>query len=58
MCKAVYSRDKYGNIWKHYDSELFPDQRRKVMFTPEMADALPRPIKFKRDHFNQPKEEI
>lgn len=50
--RKAYTRDKYGSIWKHFDSEI-DGARRKIMLTPEMADALPQPIKFKRDDFRE-----
>jgi len=49
--RKAYSRDKYGNIWKHFDSEI-DGARRKIMLTPEMADEL-KPFKFKRDDLRE-----
>ena len=50
--RDAYSRDRFGNIWKHFDSKLFPGQRNKIMLTPEMADKL-KPFKFKRDDLRE-----
>ena len=54
--RPVYTRDRFGNVWKHFDSELFPDQRRKIMLVPVVLGAMIADgfvFKFKRDDFRE-----
>ena len=56
MRRPVYTRDRFGNVWKYFDSELFPDQRRKIMLAPVVLGRMIAEgfvFKFKRDDFRE-----
>lgn len=54
--RPTYTRDRFGNVWKYFDSKLFPDKRRKIMLTPAVLGPMIAGgfvLKFKRDDFRE-----